>query len=518
MVAEPGSAALFTCKRSWPILIGLLGALSAHGQGTPLSIALFYDPAFVDTSTGPNPHGGAGEALNLLNSLEGYGHTVTPFTGIALSDFENASNGADLLAFPELDVPLYDALDRDTVVLIAEYVCHGGGMLIMGSHHTTDFLDRTFGYSLGGVEQPTITYLRQEDTLPEIFADGPATLPDPSLTQGIVRRRLPATAISIYDNGRNTTVAAFYQGMGRILYSGFDWFGTPPANWDAVLERMVRHAAEAGDEPESSAVTVTTLLDTEDGGDPRSVTALLADPGTDGISLREAIVAVNNTRCANTIIFNVDGRILLPEELPPLSDLTGGTVLTAEGGITIDGAALAAGEAGLTVESPANTVSGLTIVGFPGDGIRISGAQAVNNVVAGCFIGLDGDSPAPNAGHGVAIIAGARDNLVGGPMAAYANQIAANAGNGVLVSGASTLRNTIQRNAIRDNGLAGIALEEGGNGALPAPIFIADRSPAGQATAGGIVELFVDQADEGATWIESVVADVVGDFAGEGEG
>ncbi len=54
-----------------------------------------------------------------------------------------------------------------------------------------------------------------------------------------------------------------------------------------------------------SVVTVTTTSDTSNDGDTTSIKALHAHPGSDGkISLREAILASNNTGGANTIMFD----------------------------------------------------------------------------------------------------------------------------------------------------------------------------------------------------------------------
>ena len=50
----------------------------------------------------------------------------------------------------------------------------------MGSQFTTELLDRTFGYSLGGVELPTVTFLRGFSSL-EGFSLAAAELPAASL-------------------------------------------------------------------------------------------------------------------------------------------------------------------------------------------------------------------------------------------------------------------------------------------------------------------------------------------------
>jgi len=48
-------------------------------------------------------------------------------------------------------------------------------------------------------------------------------------------------------------------------------------------------------------ITVDTLDDTQDGGDTSSIAALMATPGSDGISLREAVIAANADTGLDTI-------------------------------------------------------------------------------------------------------------------------------------------------------------------------------------------------------------------------
>src|SRR4051812_34508646 len=59
-----------------------------------------------------------------------------------------------------------------------------------------------------------------------------------------------------------------------------------------------------------STVTVGNLTD-DVNGTTTSIAALLADPGDDGISLREAVAAANNDAGADTIDFAVSGTITL---------------------------------------------------------------------------------------------------------------------------------------------------------------------------------------------------------------
>ena len=53
-------------------------------------------------------------------------------------------------------------------------------------------------------------------------------------------------------------------------------------------------------------ISVTTNTDTVDGGDTSSLDSLIATPGASGISLREAVIAANNTNGADTILLGAD--------------------------------------------------------------------------------------------------------------------------------------------------------------------------------------------------------------------
>ncbi len=301
----------FTLSIRWSVLICWLGAVaSAPGQTPDIPIALFYDSVYVDTTTEINIHGGAGEALNLKTSLEMHGHTVSTFEGVDADDFSTALGTNDILAIPELDMDLTAAIDSDAAVVLADFVCHGGGLIIMGSPFATDFLKDVFGFDAGGFEQPTVTFLNDEEPLlPPRFLDGPETLNDPSLTWGMVDRRLPPNAVTIYGNGRNATVVTFTFGSGHVLFLGYDWFGTRPEGWETVLSLAVLHANDTEATPDNEHITVTTLSDEEDGGDSRSVAFLLDNPGTNGVSLREAIEATSNSPCHNVIGFATSSAI-----------------------------------------------------------------------------------------------------------------------------------------------------------------------------------------------------------------
>ena len=102
----------------------------------------------------------------------------------------------------------------------------------------------------------------------------------------------------------------------------------------------------------ATVIVVTTASDVVN-GDVSSVEALVASPGSDGISLREAIEATNNDPGTYTISFarNLQGAtIALASELPPLTG----------GGVTLRGSAAGSGQTAIAIaKSPNFATTGL---------------------------------------------------------------------------------------------------------------------------------------------------------------
>jgi hypothetical protein len=154
---------------------------------------------------------------------------------------------------------------------------------------------------------------------------------------------------------------------------------------------------------------------------------------------------------------------------------------------------------------PGNTINGNTW------GIQLNSTGTTDNIIVGNWIGtnLGGTAGIGNLHQGVSLNLGVQHNRVGPD-----NHIAYNGGGGVAVNGATALGNTITANAIHDNAGPGIALTDGGNGALPAPM-LTSASPTviiGTAPAGATVEVFSGRDDEGHTYEGSTTADASGTF------
>lgn len=135
-------------------------------------------------------------------------------------------------------------------------------------------------------------------------------------------------------------------------------------------------------------------------------------------------------------------------------------------GIGITAADNQIGESGIDVGEvfhPGNVISGHTVAG-----ILIAGPTSTGNEVEVNKIGTNaaGTTAIPNF-DGVSITTGASNNEIG-----EGNLIAFNTHDGVIVSGPTTIDNTITQNSITGNLNEGIELALGANELIPAPVLV----------------------------------------------
>ena len=142
--------------------------------------------------------------------------------------------------------------------------------------------------------------------------------------------------------------------------------------------------------PYASVIIVTSSSDAVN-GNVSSPAALVADPGADGISLREALLAANNAAGPIEISFapNLAGQTLSPTSaLPPISHngvmLTGATNSSGDPTVTISGADQSGDVTGglLTVRASDVTIQHLRFIQLLKDGRAIqirAGAVNVSN-------------------------------------------------------------------------------------------------------------------------------------------
>jgi parallel beta-helix repeat protein len=201
----------------------------------------------------------------------------------------------------------------------------------------------------------------------------------------------------------------------------------------------------------SSDIVVNTTSDVEDFGGSQQIADL---PGPDGvISLREAITAANNTPGPQVITFNIpktdpqfDGKVFTIRPLSRFQNLwDGGTTVDGNSQtviedtnplgpeIVIDGSQSRDPADGFEINSASNIIKGLVVNGFGGAGISLKHPGADNNLIAGCYIGLNaaGDQAVPNLSPGIAIESGAENNIIGGTDPKMRNVISGNRMEGI---------------------------------------------------------------------------------------
>jgi hypothetical protein len=184
-------------------------------------------------------------------------------------------------------------------------------------------------------------------------------------------------------------------------------------------------------------LTTYTVINTNDSG---------------GGSLRHAINLSNaDTARANVITFDIGGTgiqtISLLSALPPITQavtIEGPTGTAGVSQVRLDGSGAGTTAAGLAVQADNTTIEGLSIGGFGGDGIDVSGT---GDVIAGNQVGIPRMlSGTGNGGWGVAI-AGSNDQVVVSS-AGFGNFIRGNSSGGVLIAGSGATGNVVQGNNI----------------------------------------------------------------------
>jgi titin len=130
---------------------------------------------------------------------------------------------------------------------------------------------------------------------------------------------------------------------------------------------------------------------------------------------------------------------------------------------------------GLLIYSASNQVKNISFQGFNWNGLTLEYADATNNTIAGCWLGLDstGSNAAPNAHQGILFVRGASRNIIGGTNALARNVISGNREYGLWMSDTNTTGNVILGNYIGtdasgsfavSNVLGGIAIFTNGVG------------------------------------------------------
>ena len=239
-----------------------------------------------------------------------------------------------------------------------------------------------------------------------------------------------------------------------------------------------------------SVIRVTTISDTADGGDVSSLESLYYHSGTNGISLREAIMAANNTTngaSADRIYFNFDSHLAdasgvyvinLTGALPGITDsvIIDGATCTGYNGtpiVQLKGTNAGSSAAGLVLSrfSDGSAIKGLIISDFATNGILVNSDHNLiqgnvictnhqsglwitgnSNDVFGNYIGVaaDGVTDLGNYWDGITIYNGS-NNIIGDYAAGMGNIIAYNGDDGVEVTNTAGTGNRIVGNIFKGN-------------------------------------------------------------------
>ncbi|HTG44978.1 MAG TPA: hypothetical protein VK633_10650, partial [Verrucomicrobiae bacterium] len=180
----------------------------------PLSVGVYDDPSFVDTSDNP-----FAESDNLQASLRELGHNVQPFT-----DLQSAITN-QVLVFPvfKMGDPL-PSLDSDARNLLRSYVEEGGLIIVLGHYLTYPFLNEIFGMALIPHGNTFVTAERTAQVEGTPFVDGPAALPAIEAQFSLSTPSLPALgARNLYGVETLSMAALLNYGRGNIVYLGWPW-------------------------------------------------------------------------------------------------------------------------------------------------------------------------------------------------------------------------------------------------------------------------------------------------------
>ncbi len=293
----------------------------------------------------------------------------------------------------------------------------------------------------------------------------------------------------IYDQGKN------HPGPVQPLLDGFP--GGVGIHLDHCTGCVLTHRPLADNTIDDNHVGVMV----EGGGSNQISTLNLNDNLEAGMVLRDTsdnLVSPQKPGQPILIKDNGDGTV----------SVSGGLILADSDNNTLRGLIVEGNTGdGILIHDSSNNIfdgfinPGLSVRSNTRDGIRIEGSQSTSNQLLNFDIGFGVAAAAPNGANGIHLRDGASGNQIGDGF--NTNRIANHAfGAGVLISGGSTVGNSIRNNLIYDNNGGGIIHQGGGNNDQPGPIIsnldIAGRQLEGTVTntveipAGSRIEAYSD--------------------------
>ena len=293
----------------------------------------------------------------------------------------------------------------------------------------------------------------------------------------------PAANISLFTIDPNGVTNGTYD-FESVMHLGRNFSSIDPDHLDTQLARpayqgfqprMGNLALSKGDRAAlrylygPGPVLTNVVTTTSDGGTGSLRAALYYAIDHPGTTVRFNI-PTNDPGFSNGVF-----TIHLTAHLPPL--VTDGTVLdgaTQPGFagnplIFIDGSQIFADtffNTGLLIYAANGAVKNLACTRFNWNGLTLLYADATNNLIAGCWSGLDfsGTNAAPNVYQGILVANGASRNFIGGTNALLRNVLSGNTQYGLLIGDSNTTGNVVLGNYIGPgaNGTTSVANVRGG--------------------------------------------------------
>ncbi|MGB5594075.1 MAG: hypothetical protein WBM62_08615, partial [Crocosphaera sp.] len=170
-----------------------------------------------------NPDFSFGEADTLFNILVDQGNTVTQFSSLEASVWQEIADNNQVLVIPTINNnSLFPSLSSETQTVIANYVDNGGGFLMAGEvQEVIPVMNGVFGFSLAEDFFGQETLLNPEDAEGTIFENAPSSLPNAVFTTTMAIDSLPLGSLNFYDNEQNSSsvfVSPF--GLGKVAFNG----------------------------------------------------------------------------------------------------------------------------------------------------------------------------------------------------------------------------------------------------------------------------------------------------------
>lgn len=417
--------------------------ITSLGGGASASVSIAENNTQVATVTATDADLGAGQ---LVYSLAGGADA-------ALFSIDAGTGVLRFLAAPDRDAP-QDADGNsiyDVMVRVSDGSATDTQAVAVTVTGVNDEVPRIT--SLGGGAVATVNVAETLTTVVTVTA-ADADLPAQPLVYSIV-------------GGADAARFAIDAGTGLLRFvSAPDYEAPADADGNNLYDVIVRSSDGTWFDEQAITVRVTdvssqlvvgTVADTNDTGLGGSFTIeqLNARMGTDGaVSLREALIASNNTPGLDTIRFAITGpagglgeyTLLMGSALPTITDAVVIDGASQPGSsahplIVLDGNGVSGHGLTLGAMADGSTVRGLVIRGFGGDAIHID-AGSDNHVIAGNYLGsfnADGsDAGLARRNLSDGVESWGSNVRIGGATAAERNVIGGNAERGIYLDGVST--------------------------------------------------------------------------------